>query len=450
MDQSNSQHRIEQYLKGQMSAEERALFETELAQDAQLRKAFDTERLLFEGMAQLEKERIQSGLEEALKQFDRAEEEVFSSAKDFQLPAYYPGPADRFGRWLSRSFLHFKSGFTFGITPTFALAGALLILDGFFIQAEWLNAYSIQLIVIALASFWLYLISPSPNYYVEANRASLGLAQFWKWWRLIWVMWLFLYLFLSLREMDLLMETEVLAASISGYDLFNVLIHLANNLASLAIFICYDVIQKDTFRSKEKNLSGTSSGMPGIKVLMPDMQDVFFDAEEIIGSNINKNKYYVLLIAFTAVEIPFLFWGYSADVEIVFGLLSGMIGGVAFGMLFSKLNSKYLGLNDFFFILLITYIVIQPAFNFLTLSFGFEEISIGKTLANVFSYLALALKLILLAIIQWLVYSNQLLYYLAVSAHLNKEVRNHRIQAIESISKAKPVKYRELWKVRKV
>ncbi len=453
----NNKTRIFQYLKDLMTLSEREAFEKDLSSKPDLKKEFDFELLLFQGINEIEKSKIQKDLQQVLKEVDLEDSPLIvdvpveSKAPTFHLPSFYPKPSEGFGRWLARSFGNFKAGISFGISPAFTLASALLLVGWIEMDWLWLNAYSIQLLVIGLTTIWLYFICPAPNYYLEANRASLGLSQFWNWWRLIWVMWFFLYLFLSLRNSNLIAENFYFLSATSDVHFFNILIHLANNLASLAIFVCYDIIQKDTFRSKKKTEDPSFQNGSSIKVVLPEIKDVFFDAEEIIGSNINKSKYYILLLIFTAVELSFFFSGYyGGDAQKIFGLLSGMIGGVAFGMLFSKLNSKYLGLNEFFFILLITYIVIQPGFNFLTLSFGFENAALENILMNVFSYLALALKLILLAIIQWLVYSNQLLYYLAVSTHLNKEVEQHRIHAINSISRAKPVRYKDLWKVRKL
>lgn len=441
---------LSKYLKNELNAEEEAAFKALLEVDAELQEEVNFALFFNNGYQLSRKNAIAEAVAAEL-------QENLVQAKENR-PAYFPKIQEQFERWLWRSMQNLKGGFEMGTTPvivsSFSL-GMLLFLNGIFQWFgervvdggnwfSWINSFSIQVGIISIVVCWLYFIAPQPKYYFVANRASLALGQFWNWWRRIWLFWLFLYLSLSISYYWKSYEIYPPASA-----LMDILIHFFNNLSTITIFICYDIIQKDTIRTKDSKVSASNEDT--IKVVLPGM-DQAFDAEEIIGSNINLGRYLLLLILLSGSELVlYLANAYTVDAQQIFGLISGILGGLALSAFFSKLNSKYLNIPQRIFYLLILYVIIQPLFPFLDHSSnsGFQDPNFGKAVSLIFSNLALILKLLLLFLIQWLIYSNQLLYYFGVSAHLNKDVEKHRLKTLEKINAAEPVEYARLWNVKK-
>lgn len=441
---------LSKYLKHELNAEEEATFKALLEVDAELQEEVNF-ALFFKSGHQFSRK---NAIAEAV----AAELQADAINVTPKYPIYYPKIQEQFERWLWRSMQSLKGGFEMGTTPvivsSFSL-GALLFFNGIFQwfgeQVDdsgnwfsWINSFSVQVGIISMVVYWLYFIAPKPKYYFVANRASLALGQFWNWWRRIWLFWLFLYLSLSItyywKSHGLYPSTDAL---------MDILIHLFNNLSTVTIFICYDIIQKDTIRTKSNR--EVTSKEERIKVVLPGMDEAF-DAEEIIGSNIKLGKYFFLLVLLSGSELVlYLAKAYTPDAQQIFGLISGILGGLALSAFFSKLNSKYLNIPQRIFYLLILYVIIQPLFPFLDHSSnsGFQDPNFGKAVSLIFSNLALILKLLLLFLMQWLIYSNQLLYYFGVSVHLNKDVEKHRLKTLKKIKAAEPVSYESLWNVKK-
>lgn len=434
---------IQKYIDGLLSEAEEKAFEQALKQDPELKSEYEFVVLFQKAHKESLKAELQENLKAALSGTEVLEEESTSitQKQDSQLPSLFPKSNERFGQWLSRSSLSIKGSLTFGSLPALIAASSLLLLatpEKDANSINFINPYAIQFVAVAIVTIWLYFITPKPRYYLEANRASLALGQFWQFWRLIWIAWLGLYFFLTLMQDPNYSEPA-----------FSILPNFFNNLASFFIIICYHIIQKDTLVTKANSAPNTSP-LSDMKVLLPNFKGIFFDADEFVGSKINAWRY--LLIILIPLTLECVLWQtglYAEDAKKLFGLLSGIIGGIASGLLFSKLNSKYLGLPDLYFIILLTYIVIQPAFNFLTFSYEFSNDAITETLGGFFAYSALLLKLALLTIIQWLIYSNRMLYYFGVSIHLDRSVHQHREEMLDKINAAEPMVYKQLWNVKK-
>lgn len=207
-----------------------------------------------------------------------------------------------------------------------------------------------------------------------------------KYWQGILFTWVIFYGVLTFL---LLPETE---KNIPVFKIFSIASDLFNNLNTLLVILCYDVLNKPT---------EIKQGNPSIG-----------DSRLIIGL--------AFVFVFLVLEILSVSPQPDAETKYVlteWGLLSGVIGGIAVALLIGRLQSAFLGPPRWLIIPLYSYIALQPLYA----HFGghsAEEIRIAVALINA----ALILKCLLYLYMALLLKSGRLLFYLVLVRRTHQKI----------------------------
>lgn len=266
-------------------------------------------------------------------------------------------------------------------------------------RSFWLNI--IQLFFISMCFFYLYLIKnpvsirePTKEEESEliADEASY---QFWRTWRMVWAIWLLLYIGLVIQSAY---NAEALITRAAT--------HALNNLSSVALILCYAVLARVTVNSKE---GGTAQEATRKNNYRPKLQKT----EELLA---------ILWLALALIEIMVVEIPRSLELRSVwlswFGLFSGCIGAVSMALLIGRLDSMLLGVPILLIAALFLYSSIQPGFDeFVVMGKGNQSVSAGieqlrEFIRTVLLLYALIGKVLFFIVIEWLDSSGRLLFYM--------------------------------------
>ncbi|HMG76647.1 MAG TPA: winged helix-turn-helix domain-containing protein [Pyrinomonadaceae bacterium] len=218
------------------------------------------------------------------------------------------------------------------------------------------------------------------------RRATLGLRQYIKYWRFLLACWVLLYLALFLGGLPIQTLTSLMPQTLGWWratypHALPIAATFFNNCNSLAIALCYIVLQSPT-------VSG-SAGRSG-------RQRPALKGTVVVGL--------LLIILFTALEILLssrvvsyeLNWLRIADV------ISGIVGGVSLALFVGRIQSRFLDPPALLPLAFYLYVVIQSLF-----------VSIGdKSQGPLIIEAALILKCLLYLYVAWLYKSGRFLFYL--------------------------------------
>jgi len=249
------------------------------------------------------------------------------------------------------------------------------------------------------------------------DRATLAVKQCLQYWPWLWVMWFLLYILLSAFYFILYANAQSDSEAIPSWY-FPILFNLLNNGTALVFFIMY-------YELSERTLDiDTPKGMWMILAL------------------------FLILIAFVEFVVT-LFTVTMVDangeeilphIQQAFSLLSGVLTGVATGLLAVRFGSRILEVPPIAMILLVLYAIIQPLFPLLSVQENATTISIRFFAVNI----ALYSKIALLVVIHWLRTTHQLAYYMARALQfLDEEGRNRLVFVNEFSPSIEKLKHQE-------
>jgi hypothetical protein len=216
----------------------------------------------------------------------------------------------------------------------------------------WIQALVILLLLWMLPRGYARPIAP-----IEAEQRTVHV--FLGYWRWVWISWFALY--------ALFLAAEYGAANVPAAT-FAVLVHLANNLQTCFVVVCYWALVTPSVSQIPKGQGHV--GLPpivGLVILLALL-------EALLGDQENAR---------------------------VFAWLSGIGAGLAFAMFVARLESVSLGAPRGVIIALYCYAMLQPGVVLL------DEPAWQVWIIN----LALALKVLFFAVIAWAVSSGRLLFY---------------------------------------
>jgi hypothetical protein len=238
--------------------------------------------------------------------------------------------------------------------------------------------------------------------------AKSSLEKFSRYWKLLLIAWLCLYLFLSLsaysEEHGHLSETGVWALGIT--------ITIFNNFNSWAIALCFIVFNHPTvFRAKEKEKE-TGRGRPdeGDDAAVHDAES---EQETSLARLTRRTKVWgpVAILAFAAIECLLIFPGVKPasppwtprDVLWCADFVSGIVGAITLALFVGRIQSKFLGPSTWLPSAFFFYVAIQSLY---------VAIGAGENWAPTMIESALILKCLMYLYVAWLFKSGRLLYYL--------------------------------------
>jgi hypothetical protein len=196
-----------------------------------------------------------------------------------------------------------------------------------------------------------------------ANRA---LESYKTKWYLIWVFWLLLYITLL---------SSMFNKPLS--PIFDVLLNLFNNAATLMFIICYLILAKVTVSDDRTGITETPQWIPWFTIfLIITLLDVFLT---YLGGNQTQA---------------------IASSKII-RMITGIGGGTVMALFVGRFDSKFINAPLLVLILLYAYAVIQALF------FILPEFKYTLYIVNV----ALSLKLLFFLFMSWLFQSGKLLFY---------------------------------------
>jgi DNA-binding winged helix-turn-helix (wHTH) protein len=225
----------------------------------------------------------------------------------------------------------------------------------------------------------------------ESPRRAL--AQYTKYWQWLLLSWVVLYAFLAFTgfqhwDVDSLIVDRDQANQSLGLmlSIFNALF---NNLNTLLLVLCFNVLNKSVQDEKEHR-NVMEAPLTGLVVVVLAVTVFAF----LFVAPIDKR-----LIANGA------------------SLVSGIAGGIAMALYVGRLQSKFLGPRPWLLIALYSYTSIQPLFVYLGKETVWTVLLID---------LALVLKCLLYLYIAWLLQSGLLLFYFARMKRTYRAVRTQR------------------------
>ncbi|MDQ2855623.1 MAG: transcriptional regulator [Acidobacteriota bacterium] len=225
----------------------------------------------------------------------------------------------------------------------------------------------------------------------ESPRRAL--AQYTKYWQWLLLSWVVLYAFLAFSgfkhwDVDSLIVDQDQGSQSLGLmlSIFNALF---NNLNTLLLVLCFNVLNKNVQDEKEHR-NVMEAPLTGLVVVVLAVTMFAF----LFVAPIDKR-----LIANGA------------------SLVSGIAGGIAMALYVGRLQSKFLGPRPWLLIALYSYTSIQPLFVYLGKETVWTVLLID---------LALVLKCLLYLYIAWLLQSGLLLFYFARMKRTYRAVRTQR------------------------
>jgi DNA-binding winged helix-turn-helix (wHTH) protein len=211
-----------------------------------------------------------------------------------------------------------------------------------------------------------------------------------KYWRGILFTWVIFYGVLTFLLIPGIEEDVRALKTLSiASDLFN-------NLNTLLVILCYDVLNRPTEIRKGRASIGDSRFFIGLGFVIAFLVLEILSVRPHIHEEITETKY----------------------VLTEWGLFSGVIGGIAVALLIGRLQSAFLGPPRWLIILLYFYIAIQPLYVHFAQRNSAEEIRIAVALINA----ALILKCLLYLYIAFLLKSGRLLFYLVLVRRTHQKI----------------------------
>lgn len=213
-----------------------------------------------------------------------------------------------------------------------------------------------------------------------------------KYWRGMLFTWVIFYGVLTYL---LLPDTK---NSVHALKSLSIASDLLNNLNTLLVILCYDVLNRPTEIRKGRASIGDSRLFIGLGFVFIFLVLELLSVRPDLSEQDLERTRYVLR---------------------VWGLFSGVIGGIAVALLIGRLQSAFLGPPRWLIILLYFYIAIQPLYIHFAGRDTLGDISIAVALINA----ALILKCLLYLYIAFLLKSGRLLFYLVLVRRTHQKIR---------------------------
>lgn len=247
-------------------------------------------------------------------------------------------------------------------------------------------AYLMQAVVILL----FFVLTPAPLVADSEHRDVAEAARsFWRYWCLWEASWIVLYMLLWSAEIG--PQVPILGFAKQREDKLNpiweVAIHLANNVNSLLLVLCYCVLYAPSgIRIKSK----------------PLVRDVL-----TFGS--------VIVLVLTTVELVCYRFEWLSAISIVYWI-GNVGGGVGLAMLVGRLESKLIGPPIVFIVILYFYAVTQGTMG------GAGRNSVVEQTSFI---AALPLKCVLLILVGWIIGTDKLSSYMKEVLNLDGQPENN-------------------------
>lgn len=267
-------------------------------------------------------------------------------------------------------------------------------------------------LILALQPIWILFATGYAFFHLKSsildetaplNRGSIGQEKFLGKFLAIWYFWSAIYVILVLTP-DFTWATFNLAQwQASGWWTY-ALLHAANNLTGLYLYLMHKEMSEDTRNRHEQ---------------------IFFTP-----------IFWGLFVIYTAGEAILLYWGnyWGLDIKntaILFSLLSGLWAGFATIKFINRLDSKILRVSKSIINFLILYAAIQPLYIFITHPDILGELFSEKNFYR-FSLIAIAFaaKMVFLVLVLWLRDTQQLLHYMVRIVTLESDEQRIRSSSI--------------------
>jgi len=282
--------------------------------------------------------------------------------------------------------------------------------------------YGSQALVI-LIIFAILAFGHRPMRVAQYKRGSRAVDQFCRWWPALWFTWLLLFFVLTIFEI-LSLKTGVrgnheMPETIER--LFIVGLHFINNSATLVLLMLFHILAEPSLPDPK---------LPVDRLLMtdPDLRPT----RQIGDVRIAKFLFWAgLLIAFLILETWLVLDSANpASLISVFGIAFGVFAASATALVVGQLDNKLLGVPLPAIALLFVYAGIQPSFNFL-----FAPITdpIILTTREVIVVIALLSKVTFFGVVQWLIRSNRLMYYMVEHYSVHYSVDANRSKFLSAL-----------------
>jgi hypothetical protein len=283
---------------------------------------------------------------------------------------------------------------------------------------------AITVIVLTIIAFG----QPPKPFLSVYKRGSRAVRQFWKWWPLLWVAWLLLYVGLTITELYAnKVGTSDLATS-NPIIVFG--LHQLNNLATLILLMLFHILARPSVSEKEYPVEGDIF----VHEQTSDTK-ANFETESIDADNAKFWFWVALFIVAAMFELMFIqVSGNAKEILFIYGISYGVIGATATALVVGKLDDHLLGVPTPVVVLLFLYAGIQPSFDFVLKPMA-DSLKVLAT-REVIIAIALISKIVLFATIQWLSMTDRLLYYMVQSYSLYKGVGTHRQNFLQKLHEA--------------
>lgn len=334
-----------------------------------------------------------------------------------------------FTAWSLEQVLHIKGAiFTLvsaaGLIYSFVVSFQLHKLP---IEQHFPILYGIQTILILFILTIIAFTKP-PRRYKKYLRGSAVLQQFWNWWSPLWAMWLFLYTGLTIWFLTHAMLPDL---NVINSDEIKFTLHQLNNLSTLILLMLFHILSEPSVFE-----NGDVEGD-----IFPKEQTQI-DNEDRLENNRAKFIFWVTLFALTAV---IEFWLIKTNPEAktilrIFAIGYGVIAAIGIALIVGRLDSNLLGVPKWAITLLLLYVGIQPALEFVLDSSSYNGVEkeqqkiIIQISQEVIMTIALVCKILLFAVIHWLILTNRMLYFFVQSYSLIKRVDKNRIEFFKNLN----------------
>lgn len=348
-----------------------------------------------------------------------------------------------FTAWALEQILHIK-GAIFTVATTIGLISSFVVsfqLHELPIERHFPILYGIQTILILFILTIIAFTKP-PKRYEKYKRGSEVLQQFWNWWSPLWATWLLLYAGLTFWFLTHAMRPDL---NVIESDEIKFTMHQLNNLSTLVLLMLFHILSEPSVFE-----NGKVEGDIFNETNKWNEKDKNIDNNQVeveIGLENSRAKFifWVTLFILTAVVE---FWLIKTNSEAktilqIFAIGYGVIAAIGIALIVGRLDSNLLGVPKWAITLLLLYVGIQPALDFVLDSSSYNGIDnekrkiIIQVSQEVIMIIALICKILLFAVIHWLILTNRMLYFFVQAYSLMKGVNKNRSDFFQNLNSEK-------------